>query len=88
MRDVAVTLRHAQVVLQRVVRSPERVVELVTLEQIVVAPRLVARTVLRIDGTAHCPERALLALDPDHDGLFGAGVVDTADDSFGKAALR
>jgi hypothetical protein len=88
MRDVAVTLRHAQVVLQRVVRSPERVVELVTLEQIVVAPRLVARTVLRIDGTTHGPERALLALDPDHDGLLGPRVVDTADDSFGKAALR
>jgi hypothetical protein len=44
--------------------------------------------VLRIDSAAHCPERALLALDPDQDGLLGARVVDTVDDSFGEAALR
>jgi hypothetical protein len=88
MRGLAVPLRHAQVVLQRVIRSSERVVELITFEEIIVTSRLVARTVLRIDGTTHRPERALLALDPDHDGLLGPRVVDTADDSFGKAALR
>jgi hypothetical protein len=85
---VAVALRNAQVVLQCVIRRFESVVQLVALEEIVVTPRLVARTVLRIDCATHRPERALLALDPDHDGLLGARVVYTVDDSFGEAALR
>jgi hypothetical protein len=44
--------------------------------------------VLGIDRTAHSPERALPALDPDQDRLLGAGVVDAVNDPFGEAALR
>jgi len=76
------------VVLERVVRSGQRVLELVALEEIVVAPGLVARPVLRVDSAANSPERALLALDPDHDCLLRTGVVDAVDDPFGEAALR
>jgi hypothetical protein len=42
---------------------------------------------LWVDGATHSPESALLAFDPDHDGLVGTGVVDAVDDSFGEAAL-
>src|SRR5215210_191304 len=88
MLRAAVALGDAQVVFQCFVRSLERVVELVALEEIVVAPRLVTGTVLRIDRTTDGPERTLLALDPDRHGLLGASVVHTVNDSFGKAALR
>src|SRR5213078_1908336 len=70
------------------VRSRERVLELVALEEIVVAARLVARTVLRVHGASHGPERALLARDPDHDRLLCPCVVDAVNDPFGEAALR
>ena len=52
-----------------VVRSVERVLELVALERVVAGPRLVARPVLRVDGATDRPDAALLALDPDHDPL-------------------
>jgi len=85
---VPIALRDAEIVLERLVRGLECVVELKTLEEIVVSPRLVTRAVLRIDRATNRPERALLALDPDHDGLFHAGVVDTVDGALGEAALR
>src|SRR5215211_3470045 len=49
--------RDARVVRERSVRRFESVFELVPLEEIVHPPRLVARTVLRIDGPADGPDR-------------------------------
>src|SRR5436189_4802630 len=43
--EAAVALRNGEVVLERPVRSLQRVVELVAFEEIVIAPRLVARAV-------------------------------------------
>ena len=43
---------------------------------------------LGVDRSAHGPDRALLALDPDEDCLLGACVVDSVDDPLGEAALR
>src|SRR6266480_2890115 len=88
MLSATVLLGDAPVVLERVVRRRQRVLELVALEEIVVAVRLVARPVLRVHSTADSPERTLLALDPDHDRLFDTRVVDAVDDSLGEAALR
>ena len=75
----AVALRDLQVVLERLVRSLERVLELEALEDVVVGPRLVARPVLQVHGPADRPDPALLALDPDHDPLLGARVVDAVE---------
>ena len=86
--QAAVSLRDAQVVLQTLVRGKESVLELEALEHIVVAPRLVGGPVLRVYSPADGPERALLALDPDEDGLLDARVVDSMDDALGEAALR
>jgi hypothetical protein len=44
--------------------------------------------VLWIDRTTDSPERTLLALDPDEDGLLSARVVDAVNDTFGEAAFR
>src|SRR3954452_8356754 len=79
---------HAEVVFEHFVRGRQTVVQLIALEQVVVAPRLVARTVLRIDRAPDGPHGALLALDPDDDRLFGPCVVDAVNDSLGEAALR
>src|SRR5881396_2529349 len=43
---------------------------------------------LGVDRSAHGPDRALLALDPDEDCLLGASVVNSVDDPLGEAALR
>src|SRR5262249_27328872 len=75
----AVALRRADVVLEAVVRGVERILELVALEDVVVAPRLVAGPVLRVDCTADRPEASLLALDPDLDPLVDPRVVPTLD---------
>ena len=83
-----VALGDAQVILQGFVGRLERVVELEALEEIVVLARLVTLALRQVDGPAHGPHRALLALDPDHDRLVGAGVVDPLDDPLGEAALR
>ncbi len=85
---MAVALGDAQVVLQRFVGSFERVVELEALEEVVALPRLVGGALLQVDRPADGPDRALLALDPDHDRLCGAGIVDPVDDPLGEAALR
>ena len=85
---MAVALGDAQIVLKSVVCGGKGVVELVPFEEIVVTARLVARAILRIDRPANSPERPLLPLDPDQDGLLYARVVDSVDDSLGEAALR
>src|SRR5919109_5283840 len=85
--DSAVVARDADVVLERGVRPLERVLELVALEDVVVAPRCVARPVLRVDGTADRPDAARLPLDPDEDALLGAEIVDSRDDPLREPAL-
>src|SRR5262249_26872236 len=82
----AVSLRDADVVLERLVRRVQGVLKLVPLEQVVVGPRIVGRPVLQVDRAPDRPEPALLALDPDLDALGGTGVVATLDDTFGKPA--
>jgi hypothetical protein len=84
----AVPFGNAEIVLETVVGRRKSVVELEALEHIVVAPGLVRRTVLRIDRPPDRPQRALLALDPDHDGLLDARVVDPMNHALGEAALR
>jgi hypothetical protein len=84
----AVAFRDVEVVFESVVRSREGVVQLVAFEQIVVPAWLVARSILRVYGPTDGPESALFALDPDHDGLGDAPVVDTVNDPFGEAARR
>ena len=62
----------------------ECVLELVALEHVVVAPRIVSVPMLRIDRATDGPQGAGLALDPDHDPLFRACVVDAGENSLGK----
>ena len=85
---MAVLFGDAQVVFERVVRGLEGVVELEAFEDVIVPTGLVRCAVLGVDRPAHSPERALLTLDPDEDGLLDARVVDSADEALGKAALR
>src|SRR5690242_4229161 len=88
MLGTAVLLGHADVVFERLVRGLQAVVQLVALEDVVVAARLIARTVLWVDRAPDRPEGARLALDPDDDRLLGASVVHAVNDPFGEAALR
>ena len=83
---VAVALGHADVVLERLVRRIEGVLELVPLEEVVVLARLVGRPKLRVDGAADRPHAALLALDPDLDALVHPGVVASLDHALGEAS--
>ena len=83
----AVLLEHPNVVLERVVGSFECVAELVALEDPVVPPRLVGRAVLGVDHAADRPRRARTPLDPDHDALLPARVVEAPERSLGTAAL-
>lgn len=76
MLGAAVRLRDGEVVLERAVRTFERVLELVPLEDVVVATRRVRSAVMRIDGAANGPNRASLALDPDDDAFLVTDVVD------------
>jgi hypothetical protein len=73
----AVGLRDGEIVLEGTVRAVERVLELIPLEDVVVAPRRVCSAVMRIDGAANGPHRTGLALDPDDDAFLVAGVVDS-----------
>src|SRR5207253_431752 len=84
----AVLLRDDGVVLERLVRGHERVGQLVAPEDVVVAPRLVARAVLRVDRPAHGPQRAGKPLDPDHHPLRLAPVVDAVDLALGEPGGR
>src|SRR3954452_18036850 len=88
MFGTSVFFGHAQVVFEHFVRGQQTVVQLVALEQVVVPPRLVTRTVLRIERAPDRPNGALLALDPDDDRLFVTSVVYAVNDSLGEATLR
>ena len=83
-----VALGDAQVILQGFIGRFERIVDLEPFEEIVVLARLITGALRQVDGAPYGPDRALLALDPDHDRLGGAGVVDPVDDPLGEAALR
>ena len=83
----AVVLEHPRVVLEGTVGGVERVAELVPLEEVVVAPGLAAGPVLRIDGAADGPERALLALEPDHDSFLAPRVVEPLQSPLGAPAV-
>src|SRR2546430_14783357 len=85
---MSIAFRHAEVVLERIVGGLERVVEFEALEHIIVPAGLVGRAVLWVDRPANRPDRTLLALDPDEDGLLDARIGDSVDDPFGEAALR
>src|SRR3990170_8261492 len=61
----------------------ERILELVALEDHVLRSRLIRFAQMRVDGPAHDPDRARTPLDPEHDALLLAHVVDS-----GKRALR
>src|SRR5262249_56773468 len=65
VHGVAVALEDAHVVLEHIVRALERVVELVPLEDVVVRPRRIGRSQMRIDRAPDRPDRSFLALDPD-----------------------
>ena len=58
VRGEAVLLEHPDVVLERLVRAIERVVELEALEEHVLAARLVGVAELRVDGPTDRPHRA------------------------------
>jgi len=81
-----VLFEHTHVVLQRGVRKLERVFELVALEHVVVAVRLVGRPMLWIDGAADRPHCPRLALDPDHDPLLRTRVIDACEHALGEPA--
>ena len=80
----AVALGDARVVLERLVRVVERVLQLVALEEVVLRAGLVARAVLRVDRAADRPDAALLPLDPEDDALGRASVVEPLDDALGE----
>jgi hypothetical protein len=71
-----VLLEHPHVVLERVVRTIERVAQLVPLEHHVLRAGLVGLAKVRVDCTANRPHRTGATLDPDHDPLLFADVVD------------
>jgi hypothetical protein len=72
----AVSLEHADVVLEGVVRALERILELVPLEDRDVGAGLARVAQVRIHGAADDPERSGTPLDPDDDPLLLADVVD------------
>src|SRR4029079_3648712 len=80
--------RDLEVVRERVVRRLESVAELVALEDVVVRPRDRNDAVLRVDRASDCPERALPALDPDHDLLARAVLPDSVEDPLSEASAR
>src|SRR3954467_4400033 len=81
----AVLRRDLEIVLEGVVRRPERVAELVALEDVVVRARGRNGAVLGVDRPADSPESSLTALDPDHDLLAGTVLPNSVEDPFGKA---
>ena len=77
MLGASVGLRDGEIVLEGTVRAFERVLELIPLEDVVVAPGRVCSAVMRIDGAADGPHRTRLALDPDDDAFLVAAVIDS-----------
>jgi len=88
LAGASVVLRDDHVVLECSVRSPETVVELVPLPEVVVVARLTSVSQIGVDHAPDGPQRARLALDPNHDLLGSTRVVATGDDAFGEAPLR
>src|SRR5947208_1261854 len=80
--------RDREVVGKRVVRSLERVAELVAFEDVVVGARGGVGTISRIDRSADRPERTRPALDPDDDLLTASVLADSMDDPFGETHPR
>jgi hypothetical protein len=87
VRPAAVLLEDADVVLERLVGPVEGVTELVPLEHQVLGPRLVGVAKLRIDRAADGPDGTGTALDPDHDLLLLADVVDALERPLGVPPL-
>src|SRR5262249_22229328 len=83
-RGAAVLGRDASVIVERRIRLLERVLQFVTLEEIVVRVRLFGAPVLRIDGPADRPDRAGLPFDPDHDAFHHAPIVDSLEHPLGE----
>src|SRR5215203_1338409 len=80
-----VVLRDASVVVEDSVRLLEDVLELVPLEDVIVASRLVARPILRVHRAPDGPSPALHALDPDDDALLTPRLVEAVELTFCKA---
>ena len=80
--------RDPRVVGESPVRRFERVLQLVTLEQIVVSPRRVARPVLGVDRAPDRPHGALAPLDPDHDPLVRSVLVHAVEGALGEPRRR
>src|SRR5262249_60810407 len=66
----------------------ERVHELVPFEDVVIPARLVGPPVLWVDRAPDRPERPRLSLDPDHDPLGDARVVDPLEHPLGEDGGR
>jgi hypothetical protein len=73
----AIRLGDGQVVLERRVRLLERIVELVALEDVVVATGSVVVSLVCVHRAADGPDRTGLPLDPDDDALLSTGIVDS-----------
>ena len=84
MLAAPVRLRHRQIVLERGVRLLERVLELVALEDVVVAARRMIVALLRVDRATDGPDRAGLTLDPDDDALVVPRVVHSVEQTLRK----
>src|SRR5262249_23931371 len=82
-----VAVGDAAVVLERLVRGRERVLELVALPH-VVAVADAAVVVLRVHGAADGPQRARLAVDPDDDALGSAHGLQPVDAPLGNPTCR
>src|SRR5262245_15079590 len=83
----AVGLAHDDIVLERLVRAREGIVELGALEDEILGPRLVRLPQLRVDGARDRPHAARATLDPEHDPLLGARIVHTDERALGKPAF-
>jgi hypothetical protein len=80
-----VALRDVEIVFEALVRSEQRVVELVALEDVVLLPRLVGLAVLWVDRATDGPHRSGLSLDPDDDALLDPLLVDSVEHAFREA---
>ena len=87
MHRSPVTLENADVVLERVVRALECILELVALEDHILGTSVVRGAELRVDGSPDGPDRAGLPLDPDHDSLLLADVVHADESALGVPSL-
>jgi hypothetical protein len=80
--------RDLEVVEERVVGGLESIPELVSLEDVIVPPRLGVGPIPEIDRTPNGPESARAALDPDDDLLAAAVLPEPVQDPLGEARPR